>query len=109
MLNSIFEELGSVVNEKQGLQKLAIEDFAGESKLEEWALGQLVLKTHKLQYLKLASMAYTTDENRSLLLKFAAKAVTSSSCLHTLHIEETRSSAADGLKFMHALADHEFN
>ena len=67
-------------------------------------MGQLVLKMHHLQSLKLRRL-FTTDENRSLLLEFAAQAVTSSECLNSLHIEETYSSGTDGDKFMSAIAD----
>ena len=62
-------------------------------------MGQLVLKTHHLKSLKLYDL-YTTDDNRSQLLEFAAQAVTSSKCLNTLHIKETRSNGTDGDKFM---------
>ena len=78
------------------------------NKLEQWSLEQLVLKTHQLQSLKFTNLN-TTDENLSQLLEFAAKAVTSSKCLQTLHIEDTGSSAADGDKFMQALADAKFD
>ena len=72
-------------------------------------MGQLVLKTHHLQYLKLAHLDDTTEENRSLLLEFAAQVVNFSSCLHTHHIEWTCTTAADGEKFLQTLADDVFD
>ena len=72
-------------------------------------MGQLVLKTHRLQYLKIAYLGLTTVENRSQLLEFAAQVVTFSSCLHTLHIENTNTTAADGEKFLQTLADDGFD
>ena len=44
-----------------------------------------------------------------MLLEFAAKAVTQSSGLHTLHTWLTFSSAEDGDKFLQALADGTIN
>ena len=41
-----------------------------------------------------------------MLLEFVALAARRSSCLNTLHIELTYSSAEDGDKFLQALADH---
>ena len=64
-----------------------------------------MLKSPHLQYLKLYNLD-TTAANRSLLLEFAAQAALRSSCLNTLHIEWTDSSAEDGEKFLQALADH---
>ena len=88
---------------------LTIDGFWDKNKLEEWPLGQLVLKTHQLQYLKLAHLHNTTADNRSQLLEFAAQVVTFSSCLHTLHIEYTYTRAADGEKFLKTLADDDFD
>ena len=73
--------------------------------LHEWPLGQLVVKSPRLEYLKIYHMIYTTPANRSQLLEFAGLAATNSSCLHTLHIEDTNSSAEDGDKLMQVLAD----
>ena len=63
-------------------------------------MGQLALKTHHLKSLKLAELGVTTANNRSQLLQFTAQAVTSSKCLNTLYIEDTRSSGTDGEMFM---------
>ena len=104
VLNTVVDVLGRAVDEELGLENLTIEGFYDENKLEEWPLGQLVLKTHQLQSLKFDGL-YTTADNRSLLLEFAAKAVTFSSCMRTLHIEWTLSSGADGDKFMQVLAN----
>ena len=68
-------------------------------------MGQLVLKMHHLQSLKLYSLNWTTADNRSQLVEFAAQAITSSKCLSSLHIEDTWSSGTDGDKFMSAIAD----
>ena len=104
-MNSVFEDLGQTVSDEQGLKHLTIEYFEDQNELQEWPLGQLVLKAHHLQSLKLAHLNLTTADNRSLLLEFAAKAATFSSCMRTLHIEGTKSSEADGDKFMEALAE----
>ena len=69
------------------------------NKLEEWTLGQFALKVHHLKSLKLATLN-TTDDNRSLLLEFAAQTVNSSRCLTSLYIAGTNSSGTDGDKFM---------
>ena len=103
------DRLGRAVNEQLGLLSLTIENFRDSNKLEEWPLGQLVLKTHHLQFLKLAFLGFTTDDNKTQLLEFAAQVVTFSSCLHTLHIEGTNTTAADGAKFMQTLADDGFD
>ena len=65
-----------------------------------------MLKSPHLQYLKIYELFDTPPANRSLLLEFAAQAALRSSCLNTLHIEKTYSSAEDGDKFLQALADH---
>ena len=65
-----------------------------------------MLKSPHLQYLKIYDLIGTTPANRSLLLEFAAQAALRSSCLNTLHIEATNTSAEVGDKFLQALADH---
>ena len=56
--------LARAVDEERGLRSLTIEGLEDKNKLEEWPLGQLVLKTHHLQLLKLAHIgSYTTPEN----------------------------------------------
>ena len=79
------------------------------NKVEEWPLGQLVLKTHHLQYLKLADLEYTTADNKTQLLEFAAQVVTFSCCLDTLYIENSSTSAADGDRFMQTIVDSDFD
>ena len=54
---------------------LTIEGFSDKNKLEEWPLGQLVLKAHHLKYLKIADLR-ATDDNKTQLLEFAAQVVT---------------------------------
>ena len=105
----MFDSFGRAIDEKLGLQTLFIAWFWDLNKLEEWSLGQLVLKSHHLHFLRLAHLYQTTDANCSQLLEFAAKAITSSSCFQNLSIEQTSSSAAEGDKFMQVLADHNFN
>ena len=106
VLNSVFYDLGRIIDEMPGLKSLTIEMILDDqNKLEEWSLGELALKTHSLQHLKIANLGMTTEDNRSQLLEFAALAVSSSACLQTLHIEGTCSNAVDGGKFMQVLAD----
>ena len=51
----------------------------------------------------------TTATNRSRLLEFAGRAITSSSCFNTLYIYGTYSSVSDGVQFLQTLADSECN
>jgi len=51
----------------------------------------------------------TTATNKSRLLEFAGRAITSSRCFNTLFIERTLSSVSDGARFLQALADSECN
>ena len=44
-----------------------------------------------------------------MLLEFAGRAITSSSCFNTLFIERTQSSVSDCMKFLQPLADSECN
>ena len=86
VLNSLFDDLGLSIDKEQGLKKLTIEQFYDENTLHEWPLGQLVLKSPHLEYLKIYDLRVTTVANRSQLLEFVGLAATNSSCLHTLHI-----------------------
>ena len=52
-------------------------------------------------------MLITTANNKSRLLEFAGRAITSSRCFSTLYIKQTTSSASDGAQFLQALADSE--
>ena len=70
VLNALFNDLGRTIDVEQGLKKFAINFYAGTNKLEEWPLGQLVLKSHNLETVFLRGLD-TIDENRSQLLKFA--------------------------------------
>ena len=79
-----------------------------KNELQEWPLGQLALKCHSLQTLKF-DIFRTTATNRSRLLEFAGRAITSSRCFNSLHIEWTGSSVSDGAQFLQALADSECN
>ena len=45
-LNSVFDDLGLCIDLEQGLKKLEISGFADKNTLEEWALSQLVIKSH---------------------------------------------------------------
>ena len=56
VLNSVLDTLGRAVDEETGLQNLTIYDFLDHRKLEEWPLGQLVLKSHSLQSLELSCL-----------------------------------------------------
>lgn len=73
--------------------------------MQEWPLEQLALKCPHLEYLKIWVLRDTSPANRSLLLEFAAQAATRSSCLTTLHIEDTCAAPEEGNKFFQALAD----
>ena len=48
VLNTVVDVLGRAVDGERGLRSLTIEYFEDKNKLEEWPLGQLVLKTHHL-------------------------------------------------------------
>ena len=82
----MFEDLGRTVLPKQGLKQLTIEYFADKNELQEWVLKQLALHSHALMSLKFNDFTYTTDTNKSRLLEFAGRAITSSRCFTTLHI-----------------------
>ena len=105
----MFEDLGQTVGFEQGLKHLTIERFDDENELQEWPLGQLALKCHALQSLKFDNFYNTTATNRSRLLEFAGRAITSSRCFNTLRISGTGSSVSDGAQFLQALADSECN
>ena len=105
VLNSVFDDLGRSIDEEQGLKKLTIMRFNDKNTLHEWPLGQLVVKSPRLEYLKIYDLIMTTPANRSQFLEFAGLAATNSSCLHTLFIGSTYSSAEDGDKLMQVLAD----
>ena len=77
VVNAVFEDLGLTVGE-QGLKHLTIEYFSDKNELQEWPLGQLALKCHSLQTLKFEGFYNTTSANRSRLLEFAGRAITSS-------------------------------
>ena len=49
------------------------------------------------------------NTNRSRLLEFAGRAITSSRCFNTLHMERTGISVSDGAQFLKALVDSECN
>ena len=83
----MFEDLGQTVGYEQGLKHLAIEDYSDRNELQEWPLGQLALKCHSLQTLNFDNLANTTATNRSRLLEFAGRAITSSRCFNTLFIQ----------------------
>ena len=74
-------------------------------------MEQLALKCHSLQTLTLIGIdsfcGRTTDTNKSRLLEFAGRAITSSRCFNTLSIMMTKSSVSDGVQFMQTLADSE--
>ena len=106
MVNTLIDVLGRTVSTEQGLQKLTIEHFGDQNSLQVWPLEQLVFRSPHLQYLHISYLGGTTPANRSLLLEFAAQAALRSSCLSTLHIEDTESSAEEGDKFLQAFADH---
>ena len=105
-LNSVFDDLGRYIIEEEGLKKLTFGGFADKNNLEEWPLSQLLIKSPNLEELTIDYLEETTGENIISILEFAGKAVTNSSCLHTLYIDYTCSSAEDGDKLMKVLADH---
>ena len=82
-------------------------DFWDDKELQEWPLGQLALKCHSLQTLTFSYFPKTTATNRSRLLEFSGRAITSSRCFNTLYIGSTYSSVSDGAKFLQTLADSE--
>ena len=100
VVNSVFDDLGRIVDEEEGLKNLTIERFYDQNSLQEWPLGQLVYKCSHLQSLKLASLDRTTPANRSQLLEFAALAITFSSDITTVHIQGTCSTVLDGQLFL---------
>ena len=76
------------------------------NELQEWPLGQLALKCHSLQTLNLEKL-YTYEANRSMLLEFAGRAITSSRCFTELDISWTGTSVSDGAQFFKTLEDSE--
>ena len=108
-LNSVFEDIGRNIDEEEGLKQLKIWGFSDQNTLAEWPLSQLVSSCFKLEQLTIWGLSQTTEANKSQILEFAALAATNSSCLHTLHIECTESSAKDGDKMMQVLADHDIS
>ena len=64
-VNSIFDDLGRYSDMEEGLKKLTINHFADKNTLEEWPLSQLVIKSPKLEELKIDWMLDTTAENRT--------------------------------------------
>ena len=109
VVNAVFEDLGQTVGYEQGLKHLTIEWFMDQNEVQEWPLGQLALKCHSLQTLHFEGFRNTTDANRSRLLEFAGRAITSSRCFNTIHIHYTGSSVSDGAQFLQTLADSECN
>ena len=109
MVNYLFDDLARLIDEEQGLKKLEIVDFEDEYKLQEWPLSQLVLKSPQLEYLKLGFLNTNNVANRSQLLEFAGMLATNSTCLKTLWIGNTRTTAEDGDMFMQVLADDDIN
>ena len=105
VVNSVFEGLALTIDQGQGLRNLAIEGFRDLNTLQEWPLKQLALKCHSLQSLKIYFLE-STEHNGNLLMEFASLAVTTTSNLHTLHIESSRTRADAGEKFLQVLADH---
>ena len=95
MLNTLFDVLGRTINTEYGLEKLTIKNFYDKNCLQEWPLEQLTLKSPHLQFLQIYDLRSSTPANRSLILEFAAKTATKSSCLHTLLIKYTCSSAEE--------------
>ena len=95
----MFAVLGRAIDPEQGLKRLDITWFSDKNELQGWPLEQLVLRSPTLLHLKIDNLD-TTPANKSILLEFAAQAVTSSSCFNTLYIRATNSSAEDGDKFM---------
>ena len=87
VVNAVFEDLGQTVGYEQGLKHLTIEDLRDQNELQEWPLGQLALKCHSLQSLKFEILADTTATSCSRLLEFAGRAISSSRCFTTLHIQ----------------------
>ena len=71
-------------------------------------MSQLVIKSPNLEYLKIYNL-FTTPANKAAILEFAGLATTNSSCLHTLYIGGTNTTAEDGDKFMKILADDHIN
>ena len=104
----MFEDLGQTVGFEQGLKHLTIDCYVDQNEVQEWPLGQLALKCHSLQSLKLDNFSQASAANRSRLLEFAGRAITSSRCLTTLFIMKTMSSMLDGAQFLQALADFEY-
>ena len=110
VVNAVFEDLGQTVGYEQGLKHLTIVEYSDQNELQEWPLGQLALKCHSLQTLKLNDITReVTATTRSRLLEFAGRAITSSRCLNTLLIANTESSVSDGAQFLQTLADSECN
>ena len=83
--------------------------FEDQNTLQEWPLSQLVIKSPNLEYLKIECLVHTTPANCSAILEFAGLATTNSSCLHTLILGVTKTTAEEGDKFMKLLADDHIN
>ena len=65
VVNSVFEDLGRVIDKVQGLKKLTVINFFDENALEEWPLRWIVIKSPNLESLTIACLRYTTAANRS--------------------------------------------
>ena len=70
-----------------------------------WPFSQFLSHSKNLTSLKIIELQHTTDENRSLIMDFAADVATTSKSLFTLHLERTRSSLAVGEKFWSTVAN----
>ena len=91
MLNTLIDVLGRTIDKEQGLKRLTVDHFCDRNSLQDWPLEQLLLKSPHLEYLKIGYLE-TTVANSDQLMEFFAKVATGSSCLHTLEIEDTRTS-----------------
>ena len=69
-------------------------------------MEQLAYKCHSLETLKFFGIGTrVSSKTRSMLLKFAAHAITSRQCFNTLFISQTESSVSDGANFFQTLED----
>lgn len=105
VLNLMLDDLGRTIDDERGLKRLTITNWFEEHELQEWPLEQLALKCHHLESLQLSEMDCTKNSNSILLLEFAGRAITNSSCFSKLHIKNSGTTATEGEKFLQVLAD----
>ena len=97
VLNTVFDDIGRRVDPEQGLKTFCIEYFTDKNSLEASSLSRLTAKCHSAECIQATDLEDTTASNRSKLMDFVGKVLAAQSLkLHTLRLELTGSTAADG-------------